>query len=354
MDATMGIITVRYWIPIVEKVVLRHIMRYDKCQRYSKAPKFYSPNYAVQSHDIFKHWGIDTVGPFPPDAQGNKYAIVAIDYLTRWPEVIPTKTATASEAANFIYNDIICRYGIPESIQSDNGPQYANEVIENLVAILKLRHQFSTPYYPQANGRAERLIGTLKSMLTKSIQDTDREDDGTVNWTPALYSALYVYRSSKHTATGVSPALLIYGQELQLPIMFEETTPPVNQIQHKDQITNRLRALRSFIPGLRTSQFRFSVTKEGRKILIRPTKYQVNEKVLLRVSKFDKAGHSASPFEYRYTGPYQIHKTLTKGAYVLKTIAGEGDGDKTKYFRKPVNWSRLRRYVEAEEEVSEI
>jgi hypothetical protein len=354
VDATMTIITTRYWIPALEKVVLRHITRCETCQRFAKAPKLYSPNYAVKSYDVFKHWGIDTVGPFPEDAQGHKYAVVAVDYLTRWPEVLPTKTATAGEAANFIYNHVICRYGIPESIQSDNGPQYANEVITHLVQILKIRHHFSTPYYPQANGRAERLIGTLKSMLVKSIQDTDRDEDGTVNWTPALYSALYIYRSTKHSATGTSPAMLVFGEELKLPILFDsDTSTPSNQIQHKEQITNRLRALRSFIPGLRTSQFKFSVTKEGKKILIRPTKYKIDDKVLLRVSKYDKAGHSASPFEHRYLGPYQIHKILSKGAYVLKTIPDGGD-DKPKYFRKPVNWSRLRKYVEKEEEVTEV
>ena len=272
LDSTMAIITAHYWIPALEKVVLCYITRCDKCQCFAKAHKLYSPNYAVKSYDIFKHWGIDTVGPFPKDAQGNKYAIVAVDYLTRWPEVFPAKTATASEAANFIYNHIICRYRIPDSIQSDNGPQYVNEVIENLVQILKIRHHFSSPYYPQANGRAERLIGILKSMLVKSIQDTDREEDGTVNWTPALYSALYIYRSSKHSATRISPAMLIYGEKLKLPIMFDPQTPS-NQIQHKEQIADRLRALKAFVPGLRTSQFKFSVTKEGKKILIRPAKY---------------------------------------------------------------------------------
>ena len=149
--------------------------------------------------------------------------------------------------------------------------------------------------------------------------------------------------------------MLVYGEELQLPIMFDNNTPvPTNQIQHRDQITERLKALRALIPGLRTSQFRFSVTREGKKILIRPTKYNVDERVLLRVSKYDKAGHSASPFEYRYAGPYQIHKVLSKGAYVLRTIPDPEQGEnKIKYFRKPVNWSRLRRYIEGVEEVTE-
>jgi hypothetical protein len=55
LDATMSIITARYWIPVVEKVVLRHIMKCATCQKYAKANKFYNPNYGVQSYDLFKH-----------------------------------------------------------------------------------------------------------------------------------------------------------------------------------------------------------------------------------------------------------------------------------------------------------
>jgi hypothetical protein len=137
--------------------------------------------------------------------------------------------------------------------------------------------------------------------------------------------------------------MLVYSEELKLLILFKNTILP----------GNRLRNLWSFIPSLRTSQFKYSIDKEGRKTLIRPTKYKVDKNVLLRLSKVDKAGHTVSPFEYRYLGPYQIHKILSKGPYVLKTIP-QSVKDKIKYFRKPVNWSYLHRYLKEEEEVCEM
>lgn len=340
LDGTMGNVTSRYWMPALEKIVLRHIFRCQQCQKYAKANKFESPNYAATVWDILKHWNIDFMGPFPPDPDGNKYAIIAVESLTRWAEGMPTKTNTAAEAANFLYNHIVSRYGIPEAIGSDNGPHFANEVIENLTQILSVRHHFSTPYYPQSNGRAERFISTIKPMLVKSIQTLDRKDNGTINWTPVFFSTLYIYRSTKHSATGVSPAFLLYGEELKLPLQFDPSSV-TNQIQQRDQIAAHLSALRGFILGLRTSRFRYAQDTEGPKILVRPAAYKINEKVLLRASKFDNPGHSASPFEFRYNGPYQIHKVLDKGAYVLKTLPD--DNDKVKYFRKPVNWIRLRR-----------
>jgi hypothetical protein len=342
VTATLARVTARYWIPAVEKVVSRHVARCKSCQQFAKAFPLYSPNYSVQTYDIFKHWAIDFVGPFPPDPEGNKYAVVAIEYLSRWAEAVPTRTATAMDAANFIYNQIITRYGIPMSIQSDNGPHFSNQIIENLVRLLTIKHRFSTPYYPQANGRVERLIGTIKPMIVKSVSEVDKDGD-TVNWTPALYSTLYVYRATKHSITKVSPAMLVYGEDLVLPFQYSEK-PPVNSIQHKEQILSRLQALRQYIPGLRNSHVRFAETREGKKILIRPMAYKVGESVWLRHTALDKPGISPSPFAPRWVGPYEIHQILSKGAYVLKTNKG-------KYLRKPVNWSRLRRYIENDAEV---
>jgi len=173
---------------------------------------------------------------------------------------------TSADAANFLYHDIVCRFGLPKSIHSDNGPHFANEVIERLVQILQIRHKFSTPYYPQSNGRVERLIGTLKSMMIKAVEDMDRKD-GKVNCQPAIYMALYVYRASPHHATGVSPAYLLYGENISLPFLHSHQPPaaPRDQIMHKQQILDRLAYIRETIPGLRGSHHRFACTKERSK-----------------------------------------------------------------------------------------
>jgi hypothetical protein len=98
--------------------------------------------------------------------------------------------------------------------------------------------------------------------MIKTVTDTDRDEDGMLHWVPAMYSALYIYRSTKHSATGVSRALLVYGEELKLPFEFDNSVP-ANQIQHPEQVAARLEALRATIPGLRNAQYRYVTTKEG-------------------------------------------------------------------------------------------
>ena len=274
-----------------------------------------------------------------------RYVCIAVDSLTRWAEIRPCKTATAADAANFIYHDIVCRFGLPKSIQSDNGSHFANEVIERLPQILEIPHRFSTPYYPQSNGRAERLIGTLKSMMVRSIQDTDRDEEtGVVNWQPAIYSALYVYRSSPHHSTGVSPAYLLDGENIALPFLHSHQPPPApkDQVSHKKQIYDRLPYLREAIPGLRGAHHQFARIREGRKVLVRPTKYNVGEKVLLH-NPDGKALGFGSAFATNWIGPYWIQAIFDKGGYKISTIPKYGK--RPGVLKNPVNWSRLRRFV---------
>ena len=97
--------------------------------------------------DIFERWGIDIVGPLPLTQQGNKYIIVAVDYFTRWPEARPLKIATAVTAADFIYEEIICRFGTPKVIQSDHRMQFVNKVIKELTAKFQIKHNLFSPYH---------------------------------------------------------------------------------------------------------------------------------------------------------------------------------------------------------------
>jgi hypothetical protein len=113
---------------------------------------------------------------------------------------------------------------------------------------------------------------------------------------------------------------------------------PANQQLHKEQMLERLSYLREAIPGLRGAHHQFAQSKEGRKVLVRPLKYQIGDMVLLRNSKLDKAIGHGSAFESKWIGPYKIHSVMDKGAYKLATM-------KAGVLKHPVNWSRLRRYV---------
>src|SRR6266536_3910874 len=74
--------------------------------------------------DIFERWGVDIVRSLPITREGNRYIVVIIDYFSRWPEAKPLKTANADMVATFLYKEIICRFGVPRTLQSDKGTHF--------------------------------------------------------------------------------------------------------------------------------------------------------------------------------------------------------------------------------------
>ena len=106
-------------------------------------------------------------------------------------------------AALFLFNHIIARFGVPQSIITDHGSHFHNQMMEELSTKLGFRHENSTPYYPQANGQVEAInkVGDHKS-----------------NWHLVLFSTLWAYRTSMKIATGFTPFQLVYGLEAVLPI----------------------------------------------------------------------------------------------------------------------------------------
>lgn len=117
-------------------------------------PPHAAPGFSPSAQDVVTHWSIDFAGPCPPDrATGHKYIVVAVEWVTRWAEAEAVTDATAATAADFIYSRLITRYGCIESIQSDNGPHFVNEVIRCLTSTLEVHHRLSTPHYPKVTAR---------------------------------------------------------------------------------------------------------------------------------------------------------------------------------------------------------
>jgi transposase InsO family protein len=82
---------------------------------------------------------------------------------------MPTYKADGKTAALFVFNQIIARFGVPQSIVTDNGSHFRNEMMSELSAKLGFRHENSSPYYPQANGQVEAINKVLKTMIQRMV-----------------------------------------------------------------------------------------------------------------------------------------------------------------------------------------
>ena len=125
--------------------------------------------YSMTSPWPFSVWSIDVIGRIALKASnGHEYILVAIDYFTKWVEVAFYSMLKAKHMARFIENNIICRYGVPQEIISDNGSHFEGEV-RTIMELYNIEHHKSSPYRPQTNEAIEAANKNIKNILAKMV-----------------------------------------------------------------------------------------------------------------------------------------------------------------------------------------
>lgn len=112
----------------------------------------------------FRHIHVDIVGPLPP-SNGNRYLLTIVDRFSRWPEAIPLENMTAHSVAKAFYETWIARFGVPETITTEQGRQFESELFRELSEAMGSEHIRTTAYHPQANGLVERFHRSLKAAI---------------------------------------------------------------------------------------------------------------------------------------------------------------------------------------------
>ena len=92
------------------------------------------------------------MGPFPTALRQQKFLVVGIDYFTKWVEAEPLATITEKSIRTFVWRNIICRYGIPRVLVSDNGKQFDNSAFRDFCSELGIKNHYSSLAHTQANG----------------------------------------------------------------------------------------------------------------------------------------------------------------------------------------------------------
>ena len=121
-----------YW-PTLFKDAIKNFKECLKCQsalNISKRDEM--PLKTILEVEIFYLWGIDFMGPFPP-SEGKEYILVAVDYVSKWVEAIPTRTNDHGVVNKFIVNNIFSRFGCPRAIISDRGYHFTNSHFKSLL-----------------------------------------------------------------------------------------------------------------------------------------------------------------------------------------------------------------------------
>nr|GEX88219.1 reverse transcriptase domain-containing protein [Tanacetum cinerariifolium] len=142
-----------YW-PTIYRDARDLVKSCDACQRrgtISQRDKM--PQNAIQVCKIFNVWGIDFIGSFP-SSQGNKYILVAVDYLSKWVEA----KALPTNAARVVWKSLkslFARFGTPRAIISDRGTHFCNDQFAKVMLKYGVTHRLATTYHPQTSGQVK-------------------------------------------------------------------------------------------------------------------------------------------------------------------------------------------------------
>ncbi|XP_027178217.1 uncharacterized protein LOC113777381 [Coffea eugenioides] len=116
-------------------------------------------------------WGMDVIGTIdPPASNGHRFILVAIEYFTKWVEAESFKHVTKKVVANFLRDHIICRFGVPETLITDNAKNLNNDMVDGLCEQFKIKHRNSAIYRPQMNGAVEAANKNLKKILMYGME----------------------------------------------------------------------------------------------------------------------------------------------------------------------------------------
>nr|GEV30374.1 reverse transcriptase domain-containing protein [Tanacetum cinerariifolium] len=186
----------------------------DVCQRQGKiSQRDEMPQNSIQACEIFYVWGIDFMGPFP-SSRGNKYILVAVDYLSKWVEVKALPANGARVVCKFLKN-LFATFGTFLAIISDRGTYFCNDQFAKVMLKFGVTHCLATPYHLQTSGQVEVSNRGLKQILKRTVGENHS------SWSDKLDDALWASRTAYKTPIGCTPYKLVYGKACHLPIELE-------------------------------------------------------------------------------------------------------------------------------------
>ncbi|KAK3889074.1 hypothetical protein Pcinc_006949 [Petrolisthes cinctipes] len=155
---------------------------------------------------------VDIAGPLPRTDKGNRYICVTMDYFTKGPETYSIPDQEAVTVAQVLVDQFFCRFGMPQELHSDQGRNFESAVFCESCKLLGIKTTRTTPLRPQSDGMVEKFNWTLEQELANYCVEGQSE------WDEKLPGLLMAYRSAAHESTGYTPAKLMLGHELHLPV----------------------------------------------------------------------------------------------------------------------------------------
>jgi len=296
-----------HWASI-RKDCLEYVRQCIDCQRYNISRKGFHPLTPIHAELPMDHVAIDLAGPFTTSEDQNHYVMVVVDVCTRFVflSALPDKRASTVAGALF---KVFCIIGFPKILQSDNGLEFVNSIIKELVKVAGIDHRLITAYHPRANGLAERYVGVTTGSICKQIHGTEKDWD---KYLPAIQLAMNVKVVALH---GSSPFSLFFGRKFNGFDSFEQAG---DQLLSTEQLQERLDYMTTVVfPAISEK------SKAVQQNMVNRFRQHVKDNLFpdgsyVMTIDVTRSGKLAP----RYEGPYKVVRRTKGGSYVLQDNNG--------------------------------
>ena len=327
-----------YWIGMT-KDIREYVLTCPKCQLVKSTTGAIVPPLAMRevTPHAFHTLIIDTVGPLPK-SKGCEHLVCVTDQYSKYVMAWPITDLTASSIVKKFHEKIVCVYGAPRRIVSDNGPAFASALFEELCKLYHIKHTLSCAYHPQSQGSTERNQKSIVTLLRAYVNQQQN------NWAHYLHSIVWALNCSESQAVGTSPYMLIFGRvplspaDISLPDPFDAPKSVMDhflEILARQEIASRYAEaqLASYQKKMKEYFDKHKATKKS--VEVGDTVFVFQPKLRTRKTK--------KKLQAKYHGPYTVVRFTNPSAVILRNLSNG------RTLAKSVNISRLKvGYVRAE------
>ncbi|GJX14001.1 reverse transcriptase domain-containing protein [Tanacetum coccineum] len=303
-----------YW-PTMHKDARALIRACQDCQVHKPVPRNPQQKLTpITSPWPFYKWGIDIAGPFLEGPGKVKFLIVAMYYFTKWIEAKPVATITGNQIKKFVWDNIVCRFGLPREIISDNRKQFRDNPFKDWCEKLCIHQHFAFVKHPLTNGLVERANCSLGEGIKARLGTRNEK------WIEELSHVLWAHRTMIKSSNGDTPFSLTYGTEAVIPAEIgipTLRTAEVDLVQNNKALGINLNLLyeRKEQAAIREAKSKARMEKYYNS-KVKNTSFKPGDLVYHNndASRTEDTGKLGPKWE----GPYKVTEALGKGAYKLR------------------------------------
>lgn len=274
------------------------------CQRNKIQRKSFQAPMVItsQSTEPFERVSMDLVSYSDVSDSNNKYVLTLQDDLTRYVQAYPIPDKEANTVAQKLLH--YCQhYGVPKRFHSDQGTEFMNNIMKQLMKFFGSNHTFNTTYHPQTNGCLERFHATLRDHIRMYHNRRLK------NWDQIIPFAIMCHNTSVNSSTGYTPHELLFGYKPR-PFYSIKPIPDYTACDYLKDLNERLRASRD--AALKNIENMKEKAKERYDSQIRNTvEYKIGDKVMLKVP-------NPNNLNAKWEGPYEVVRIGFNETYMIK------------------------------------